>query len=70
MEAINDVVVGDVGDGGAGVEESFEVRPHSFPALLLAQPEVVSSSWTMDGALKVVDEEHFQVLPGVDGVPL
>ena len=70
MEAVDDVVVGDVADGGAGVEESFEVRPQSFPALLLAQPEVVSSSWMMDGALKVVDEERFQVLPGVDGVPL
>ena len=64
------VVVGDVGDGGAGVEESFEVQPQSFPVLLLAPPEVVSSSWTMDGALKVVDEERFQVLPGVDDVPL
>ena len=69
MEAVDDVVVGDVGDGGAGVEESFEVRPQSFPALLLAQPEVVPSSWTMNRALKVVDEERLQVLPGVDGVP-
>ena len=65
MEAVDDVVVGDVGDG---VEESFEVRPRSFPALLLAQPEVVSSSWMMDGALKVVDEELFQIFPRVDRV--
>ena len=34
MEAVDDVIIGDVGDGGAGVEKSFEydlkVSPRSY----------------------------------------
>jgi hypothetical protein len=36
VEADDGVVVGDIGDGGVGVEEPFEVRPQGFAALLFA----------------------------------
>ena len=63
MEAVDDVVGGDVGDGGACVEEPLDVRPQGLATLLFAHVQVVASGGLVDGALEVVEEELLQVLP-------
>ena len=68
MKAVDDIIGGDIGNGGSRIEESFDVGRQSLPTLLFAQAQVVASSWSMDGALQVVDEELLQVLPRVDRV--
>ena len=37
VKAVNDVVGGDIGDGGSHIEEPFDVGPQSLPTLLFAQ---------------------------------
>ena len=63
MEAVDDIVIRNVGDGGMCVEESLDVGPQGFAMLLFAQAQVVVSARPMFGALEVVDEELLQILP-------
>jgi hypothetical protein len=57
LEAINDVLIGDVGDGGVGVEEAPGVRPQGLVLLLLALRQVVTSTCSKHGALEVVNKD-------------
>jgi hypothetical protein len=68
LEAVDDVLIGDVGDGGASIEETPGVRPQGLVLLLLALRQVMASTCSKHGALEVVDKNPLQVLPGVDGV--
>jgi hypothetical protein len=68
LEAVDDVLVGDVGDGGVGVEETPGVRPQGLVPFLLALRQFMASSCSKHGALEVVDKDPLQVFPGVDGV--
>jgi len=63
VKAVDDVVVCYVGDGSARVKEPLDVSSQGLATLLFAQAHVMASSWAMDGALKVVDEELFQIFP-------
>jgi hypothetical protein len=68
LEAVDNVLIADVGDGGAGVEEASGVGPQGLVLLLLALRQVVMNTCPKHGALEVIDENPLQVLPGVDGV--
>jgi hypothetical protein len=56
LEAVDDVLVEDVGDGGTGVEEALGVGPQDLVLLLLALRQVMTSTCPKHGALEVVDE--------------
>jgi hypothetical protein len=68
LEAADDVFVGDVGDGGAHLEETPGVEPQGLIHLLLDLGQIVVSACSDHGSLEVVDEGLLEVLPGVDGV--
>ena len=44
LEVVDDVVIGDIGDGGSCVEEALDVGPDGFALLLLANCKSMSSS--------------------------
>ena len=68
VKEVYHIIVFYVGDGSSHVEEPYYVRSQGLATLLFAQAQVMASSWAMDGALKVVDEELFQIFPRVDRV--
>ena len=63
MEAVDDIVVHNVGDGSTCVEESLNVRPQGLAAFLFTQAQVMTSGRAMNGSSKVVDEVFLQVFP-------
>jgi hypothetical protein len=68
LEATNDVLIDDVGDGGAPLEETPCVGPQGLVHLLLHLGQVMASARPDHGSLEVVDEGPLEVLPRVDGV--
>jgi hypothetical protein len=68
VEAIDDVVLRDVGDGGADVEEATRLGPQKLVTFLFALGKIVSSTCTSNRSLKIVDEDLLKSFPGVDGV--
>jgi hypothetical protein len=68
LEATNDVLIGDVGDGGARLEEMPCVGPQGLVHLLLRLGQVVVSTRPNHGSLEVVDEGPLEVLQRFDGV--
>jgi hypothetical protein len=67
-EAADDVFVGDVGDGGARLEEMPGGGSQGLVHLLLHLGQIMASARSDHGSLEVVDEGPFEVLPRVDGV--
>jgi hypothetical protein len=68
VEAVDDVVLRNVRDGGADVEEATCVGPQELITFLLTLGKIVTSTYTSDHSLEVVDEDLLEALPGVDGV--
>jgi hypothetical protein len=68
LEAADDVLVGDVGDGDAHLEETLGVGPQGLVNLLLHLGQIMASARSDHGSLEVVDEGPLEVLPEVDGV--
>jgi hypothetical protein len=68
LEATNDVLIGDVGDGGAHLEETLCVGPQGLVHLLLHLGKVVARARPDHGSLEVIDEGPLEILPRVDGV--
>jgi hypothetical protein len=68
VEAVDNVLVRDVGDGGPHIEETAGVGSEEFIALLLALGEVVPGSCSGYRPLEVADEDLLEAFPGVDGV--
>jgi hypothetical protein len=68
LEAADDVLIGDVGDGGARLEEMPGVGPQGLVNLLLHLGQVVASACPDHGSLEVINEGSLEVLPRVDGV--
>jgi hypothetical protein len=62
VEAVDDVLLRDVGDGGPHIEETAGVGPEEFVTLLLALGEVVPGSCTGYHPLEVVDENLLEAL--------
>jgi hypothetical protein len=70
LEAADDVLISDVGDGGVRIEQTPGVGPQGLIHLLLHLEQIVASTRSDHGSLEVVDESPFEVLPRVDGVCL
>jgi hypothetical protein len=68
VEAVNDVVLRNVRDGGADVEEATCVGPLELVTFLFTLGKIVTSTCTSDRSVEVVDEDLLESLPGVDGV--
>jgi hypothetical protein len=68
VETIDDVVLRDVRDGGADVEETTRVGPQKLVIFLLTLSTIVTSTYTSNHSLEVVDEDLLEALPGVNGV--
>jgi hypothetical protein len=66
VETIDDVILRDVGDGGANVEEATCVGPQELITLLLTLSKIVTSTCMSNRSLEVVDEDLLEALPGVD----
>jgi hypothetical protein len=65
---VDDVLIGDVSDGGVHLEEMAGVGSQGLVHLLLDLGQIVASTYLDYGSLEVVNEGPFEVLPGVDGV--
>jgi hypothetical protein len=63
LEAADDVLVGDVSDGGACLKEVPGVGPQGLIHLLLHLRQIVASTRSDYGSLEVVDEGPCEVLP-------
>jgi hypothetical protein len=68
IEAVDDVILRDVRDGGADVEEATCVGPHELVTFLFTLGKIVTSTCASDRSMEVVDEDHLESLPRVDGV--
>jgi hypothetical protein len=68
VETIDDVVLRDVGDGSVNVEETTCVGPQKLITFLLTLSKIVTSTYTSNRSLEVVDEDFLEAFPGVDGV--
>jgi hypothetical protein len=68
LEAVDDVLIGDVGDCGAHLEEAPGVGSQGLVHLLLDLRQVMTITCSEHGTLEVVDENPLQVLLEVDGV--
>jgi hypothetical protein len=68
LEAVDDIFIDDVSDGGAYLEEMPGVGPQGLVHLLLDLGQIMASARSDHGSLEVVDEGPLEVLSGVDGV--
>jgi hypothetical protein len=68
VELVDDVILRDVHDGGANVEEATRVRPQELVRFLLTLSKIVTSTRVGNCSLEVIDEDPLEPLPGVDGV--
>jgi hypothetical protein len=68
VETVDDVLLRNVRDGGADVEETTHVGPQELVAFLLALGKIMSSTCTSNRSLEIVDEDLLKSFPGVDGV--
>jgi hypothetical protein len=68
LEIADDVLIGNVGDGGSHLEETPGIGPQGLVQLLLDLGQIVVSTYSDHGSLEVVDEGPLKVLPGVNGV--
>jgi hypothetical protein len=68
VETIDDVVLRDVRDGGADVEEATCVGPQKLITFLLIPSKIMMSTYTSNRSLEVFDEDPLEALPGVDRV--
>jgi hypothetical protein len=68
VEAIDDVILRDVRDGGTDVEEATCVGPQELITFLFTLSKIVMSTCARNRSLEVVDEDLLEPLLGVDGV--
>jgi hypothetical protein len=65
VEEIDDVVVRDVRDGSANVEEATCVGPQELVTCLFTLSKIVMSTCASDRSLEIVDEDLLEPFPGV-----
>jgi hypothetical protein len=68
VEAVDDVVLQDVRDGGADVEEATCVGPQELVTFLFTLSKIVTSTYASNRSLEVVDEDPLELFPGVHRV--
>jgi hypothetical protein len=66
VEAVDNVVLRDVHDGNANVEEVTCVGPQELVTFLFTLSKIVTSTCVSDRPLEVVDEDLLEPLLGVD----
>jgi hypothetical protein len=62
LKVADDVLIGNVGDGGSYVEETPRVKPQGLVQLLLDLGQIMMSTCSDHGSLEVVDEGPIEVL--------
>jgi hypothetical protein len=67
-EVADDILVGDIGDGGSYLEEAPGVGSLGLVHLLLDLGQIMTSTCSDHGSLEVVNEGPLEILPGLDGV--
>jgi hypothetical protein len=70
LEAVDDILVSDVGDDGLHLKETPGIGPQGLIHLLLNLGQVMMSTCPNHRSLEVVDEGPLEILPRVDGVRL
>jgi hypothetical protein len=68
LEAADDILVSEFGNGGSHLEEMPGVGPQGLIHLLLDLGQIMMSTGSDHRSLKVVNEGPFEVLPRVNGV--
>jgi hypothetical protein len=68
VEAVDDVLLGDVGDGGASVKEAAIVGSQELLMFLFALRQNMMSTCSSDRPLEVVGEDSFKIILRVDEV--
>jgi hypothetical protein len=68
VEAVDDVVLRDICDGGVDVKKATCVGPQELVTFLFTLSKIVTSTCASNRSLEVVDEDLLEPLPGVDGV--
>jgi hypothetical protein len=68
LEAVDDVLIGDVGNSDTHLEETPGVGPQGLVHLFLDLEQIVASACSNHGSLEVVDKGPLEVLLRVDGV--
>jgi hypothetical protein len=68
VEAVDDVILRNVRDGGANVKKMTRVGPQELVTFLFTLSKIVTSTCASNRSLEVVDEDPLELLPGVDGV--
>jgi hypothetical protein len=68
VEAVDDVILRDVRDSGADVEETTCVGPQELITFLFTLSKIVTSTCARNRSLQVVDEDPLEPFRGVDGV--
>jgi hypothetical protein len=68
VEAVDDVILRDVRDGSANVEEATCVGPQELVTFLFTLSKIVMSTCASYRPLEVVDEDFLEPLSGVDRV--
>jgi hypothetical protein len=68
VEAVDNILLRDVGDGGACVEEAAGVGSQELVTFLFALRQTIMSTCSSDRPFKVVGEDSLQIIPRVEGV--
>jgi hypothetical protein len=68
VEAVDDVILRDVRNGNANVEEATCIGPQELVTFLFTLSKIVTSTCAGDRPLEVVDEDLLEPFPGVDRV--
>jgi hypothetical protein len=68
VKAVDDVILRDVRDGSANVEEATCVGPQELVTFLFTLSKIVTSTYASNRSLEVVDEDPLEPFPGVDRV--
>jgi hypothetical protein len=68
VKAVDNILLGDVGDGGACVKEAASVESQELVTFLFALRQIVTSTCSTDHPLEVVGEDSLQIVPRIDGV--
>jgi hypothetical protein len=68
LEAADDIIIGDIGDGGERLEETPCVGSQGLVYILLHLGQVMASARPNHGSLEVIDEGSLEAFPRIDGV--
>jgi hypothetical protein len=68
VETVDDVILRDVRDGGADVEEATCVGPQELVTFLFTLSKIMMSTCMSNRSLELIDEDPLEPFPGVDGV--